>query len=239
MGDHCCYVRSKRSLAIGRARFAALLEDAISSKLLAGPWRVHRRRLERRDISDPRRIPIGDGSPGLAGDDTRDLIPLLPDLTRTTHDLCIIFEGLDVSNRSVSGDMRRFAYGDCPVAFVSLRNATTIDVTHIIGEDEEIDFDDDWDEPASAEDDADEDDDDDSDDDDEDDDDDDEKEDDREEEDEEGDGGDEADDDQLSVLDLVVFVDNGPEFADLDERSHLLRFLGKHFGVLLVGERSS
>lgn len=232
MGDHSCYVRSKRSLAIGRARFAALLQDAISSKLLAGPWRVHRRRLERREISDPRRIPIGDGSPGLAGDDTRDLIPLLPDLTRTPHDLCIIFDGLDVSNRSVSGDMRRFAYGDCPVAFVSLRNATTIDVTHIIGEDEEIDFDDEWDEPTSADDDAD------DEDDDEDDEEEDDEEDDREEEDEE-DGGDLPDDDQLSVFDLVVFVDNGPEFADLDERSHLLRFFGKHFGVLLVGERSS
>ncbi len=235
MGDHSCYVRSKRSLSIGRARFAALLEDAITSKLIAGPWRVHRRQLDRRQISDPRRIPIGDGFPALAGDDTRDLIPLLPDLTRSSHDLCLIFDGLDASNRSVSGDMRRYAYGDCPVAFVSLRHATTIDVTHIIGEDEEIDFDDEWDEPASAgaPDEAEEDSDDEEDDDDD--------EEDGEDEDERDVAGglDTPDDDQLSVRDLVVFVDNGPEFADLDENSHLLSFLGKHFGVLLVGERSS
>ena len=238
MGDHSCYVRSKRSLSIGRARFAALLEDAISSRLLAGPWRVHRRRLDRREIGDPRRIPIGDGFPGLAGDDTRDLIPLLPDLTRTTHDLCIVFEGLDASTRPVAADMRRYAYGDCPVAFVSLRHATSIDVTHIIGEDEEIDFEDDWDEPSSAKDEDDDDDGEDDDDDvDEEDDDDDDDEDDEDEADD--DDGDEQDEDQLSVLDLVVFIDNGPEFVDLDERSHLLRFLGKHFGVLLVGERSS
>ena len=229
MGDHSCYVRSKRSLAIGRPRFAALLEDAIASRLLAGPWRVHRRRLDRREISDPRRITPGDGSPALSGDDTRDLIPLLPDLSRTLHDLCIVFDGLDASNRSVAGDMRRYAYGDCPVAFLSLRNATSIDVTHVIGEDEEIDFDDDWEESA-AEGGPEEEDDEDGDDEDDDDEDDDQE--------EEEDDEDDQDDDQLSVLDLVVFVDNGPEFADLDERSHLLRFLGKHFGVLLVGERS-
>lgn len=220
MGDHSCYVRSKRTLAIGRARFTALVQDAVASRLLAGPWRVHRRRLDRREVGDPRRIPTGDGSPALAGDDVRDLIPLLPELARTPHDLCIVFEGLDASNRAVSGDMRRFAYGDCPVALLSLRTATSIEVTHVIGEDEEIEFadqtgDDDEDEEEGDEDEEDDD------------------------ADDAGDRSDADDDEQLSVRDLMVFVGNGPEFADLDERSHLLRFLGKHLGVLLVGERSS
>jgi hypothetical protein len=222
MGDHSCYVRSKRALSIGRPRFAALVQDAISSRLLAGPWRVHRRRLVRTEIGDPRRITPGDGSPALAGDDTRDLIALLPELARTPHDLCIVFEGLDASNRAVSGDMRRFAYGDCPVAFLSLRTATSIDVTHVIGEDEEIDFEDEWEKDGDDED--------------SDDDDDQEG---TEEEEDPGEDEEDVDDDQLSVRDLVVFIDNGPEFADLDERSHLLRFLGKHLGVLLVGERST
>jgi len=233
MGDHSCYVRSKRSLAIGRGRFIAMVQDAITSRLVAGPWRVHRRRLQRREIADPARIAQGMGSPALGGDDTRDLLPLLPDLGRATQDLCIVFEGFDGSNRSVSGDMRRYAYGDCPLVFLSLRTATSIDVTHVIGEDEEIHFADTWDE---SEDDDDEDDEDSEEEDDEEDDEDDEEDD---EDDNPDENWDEEGDDQLSVRDLVVFADSGPEFADLDEHSHLLGFLGKHLGVLLVGERST
>jgi len=227
MGDHSCYVRSKRALSIGRPRFAALVQEAITARIVAGPWRVHRRRLERREIVDPRRITAGDGSPALAGDDPRDLIALLPELARAPHDLCILFEGLDASNRAIAADMRRFAYGDCAVAFLSLRTATSIEVTHVIGEDEEIDFDDDDDEVGGADEGDDEDDDEEEDDDTEDD------------VDDQADAGEELDDDQLSVRDLAVFIDNGPEFADLDEHSHLLRFLGTHLGVLLVGERST
>lgn len=210
MPSQTCYARAKRDLAIGRSRFVALVADAISSRLVAGPWRVHRQRLGRSEVADPLTISTVDGSASLCGDDPGDLLAMLPDLARTSHDLSIIFAGFNRASRKVAAELQRYHYGDCPVAFVSLKVATTVDVDEIIGDEEQHEYGDPLAEDESAEDDADEDD----------------------EEDVEGDDY----PDELSLQDAAIFPGHGPDFADLDGKSLLMRFLARHFGSPLVGE---
>lgn len=214
MPSQTCYARAKHGLAIGRPRFAALVAEAISSRLVAGPWRVHRQRLGRSEVADPQRIATGDGTAALSGDDPGDLLALLPDLARSNTDLSIVFAGFNLGSRKVANDLKRYGYGDCPLAFISLKVATIVDVDEITGEDEEPAYGD----PLADEDDEDD------------------LDDDEEDEDDVGEAAGEDYPDELSIQDAMVFSDSGPDFADLDEKSLLMGFLNRHFGLLLVGE---
>jgi hypothetical protein len=216
MPSQTCYARAKLALSIGRERFAALVADAISSRLVAGPWRVHRQRLDRRSVADPQSIATGQGAAALSGDDPGDLLAMLPELSRSATDLTIVFAGFNLSSRKVASELRRYHYGDCPVVFLSLKVPTTVDVHEIVGDDEHPAYGDPWDDDEDEEDD-----------------------DEDETDDDEGDDELAVDDDgrdELSIQDAAVFPANGPDFADLDGKSLLLGFLGKHFGLLLVGE---
>lgn len=213
MPSQTCYARAKHGLALGRPRFAALVADAITSRLVAGPWRVHRQRLGRSEVADPQSIATSSGTAALSGDDPGDLLAMLPELARSPNDLSIIFTGFNLGSRKVASDLKRYHYDDCPVAFISLKTATIVDVDEIIGEDATSAYSDPF---ADEDDDEDEDDDDDIID--------------------VAEAAGEEYPDELSLQDVVIFPRSGPDFADLDDKSMLMVFLDRHFGNLLVGE---
>lgn len=210
MPTQTCFARARSSLAIGRARMGGLVADAIESRLVSGPWRVHRQRLDRSEVADPLTIATRSGTPALQGDDPRDLLVLLPEILTCGTDLAVCFAGFNLASRPMAADLKKYAYGDCPVVFISLKVPTTIDVDELIGsepetvygdpfEDEDEDEDDDQDAEPEVE-------------------------------------VEEEGREELSVQDVAIFPVQGPDFADLDERSHLLTFLDRHFGLLLIGE---